>query len=228
LIEFLVVAAIISLLILATLFGVQLQLMRARDAHRKADLEKLKVAFEHYYSDNDCYPDYDIFYNGGVEPDPAICGQAIPELTPYLNQIPCDPETGLPYAYYPPEGKTSCEGYRLYTKLENDQDQGIANVGCSASGCGGQTSYNYGVSVGGSLIQQTGSVAPTSAPTVTPEVVYNGEWVCSPNSDPNINGGEPYCKQYTNPIGHGCGASYPTESECDLDCYTGSWITCSD
>jgi prepilin-type N-terminal cleavage/methylation domain-containing protein len=231
LLEVLVVVAIVLLLSIALLLGVNLQLMRSRDAHRKADLEKLKVVFENYYSDNECYPPEDIFFNGGSEPDGSLCGQPLTELSPYLDKVPCDPETELPYAYLPPEGMTVCDGYRLYTKLENETDQGIKRVGCTSNGCGSFTDYNYGVNVGGSLVQTEVIVTPTEVPTPTPNGYPNtflGTWVCSPNADPQVNGGNPYCKSYNPVAGHGCEASFATSGACSPYCHTGSPIMCDD
>lgn len=227
--EILVVVAILALLIISLLLVVQLQLMRSRDAIRKGHLEKLKVAFEGYYNDNDCYPPTDVFFNGGSEPDGALCNKPLAALEGYLDVVPCDPETEKPYTYYPLENGEICSGYRLYAKLEDENDQGIPKVGCTKAGCGAFTDVNYGVAVGGTLVQSSNVVA-SPTPTFPPgfPTGFNGNWVCSPNSDPNVNGGQAYCKTYLPVQGHGCGASLTTQAECALYCYTGSPIICSD
>ena len=230
LIELLIVVAIVALLGVALMFGLQLQLARSRDARRKADLEKLRIVFENYYNDHNCYPPTDVFFNGGSAPDGALCGKPLPALQPYLDKVPCDPDTQVPYAYYSPNGKTICEGYRLYTKLEDSNDQGIPRVGCGKTGCGALTDVNYGIAIGANLYQSTTTVlVPTPTPTSPPAVPtgFNGSWVCSPNADPRINGGRPYCKSYSPVTGHGCGASFGTATICAQYCYPGSAIICS-
>ena len=229
LIELLVVVAILALLLIALFLAVQLQLMRSRDAVRKGHLEKIKIAFENYYNDNECYPPTDIFFNGGTEPDSALCDKPLPELEGYLDTVPCDPDTKKPYTYLTLEGGAICDGYRLYSKLENENDQGIPRVGCTKDGCGSFTDVNYGVAVGGTLVQ-SGSTPISPTPTFPPgfPTGFNGNWVCSPNSDINVNGGQAYCKTYLPVEGHGCGASLTTQAECALYCYTDSPIMCSD
>lgn len=237
LIEILLVVTILSLLGLAMLFAVRLQLSHSRDAQRKTHLDKLRTVFENYYNDNGCYPPVDVFFNGGAGPDSSVCGQPLAQLEPYLNAVPCDPQTNLPYAYYSPNGKTICEGYRLYTQLEDAKDPGIPRVGCNQDGCGGLIDYNYGVSVGTSLVD-TGIVVPTptgvppsSAPSVVP-TGFLGNWACSPDSD-SQHGGVPYCKYYNPVAGNGCGASFPDSpvlpksAICDQYCYPGTPIMCN-
>ena len=116
-------------------------LKKARDAERKADLEKIRMAFEDYYNDNDCYPDI-----GSLED----CGSA--ELYPYLKEIPCDPLTRQPYVHFALRGN-ECLGYRILTNLERDTDPMIPRAGCSFdSGCGYTDGegvlYDYGVAAG--------------------------------------------------------------------------------
>jgi general secretion pathway protein G len=98
-IELLIVIAIIASLAVIFLLMARTQISRARDADRKADLNRIKIAFEDYYNDNGCYPPATILDN---------CGG--PELRPYLDKVPCDPD-GNPYLYLPVEG-AECSGYR--------------------------------------------------------------------------------------------------------------------
>jgi len=120
---------IVFLAILATLLLVtlkpQTQLQKSRDARRKADLVKLRTILEDYNNDKKSYP-------GSL-----VCGSS---LDPYIDKIPCDPQTGTSYAYV-----KSATAYWIYAKLEYDKDKTIAEVGC-ASGCGPSCNYNYGVS----------------------------------------------------------------------------------
>lgn len=136
-IELLVVVAILGVLMVILLLVYQTQLGRSRDARRKADLEKIKIAFEEYYNDNGCYPPSTILDQ---------CGG--PQLQPYLNEIPCDPFTDQPYLYVPAAG-AQCAGYRLFAALEDKNDPDIVAVGCGGPlVCGFGADYNWGVSVG--------------------------------------------------------------------------------
>lgn len=98
LVEIGIVTTIIVLLGVAILLAVNpiTQIFKGYDSVRKADLNKLRIAFENYYEDHLCYPTFPI--------DPVTgrytytCGGA--NLKPYLDAMPCDPNTGLPYDIY--------------------------------------------------------------------------------------------------------------------------------
>lgn len=230
-IELLIVVAILALIGTAMFMGLSIHMMKARDSRRKADLEKLKVAFENYYNDNECYPPLDVFFNGGVAPDPALCNEPLAALDPYLKEVPCDPTTGTPYVYYAPEGGDVCDGYRLYTKLENNADPSINKVGCDQGICGTSgepyTTNNYGISMGAAIPEN--GFTPSSMHQPSPEPSgFDGNFSCSPNTDPNINGGNPYCKEYMDPQAHGCGASFSTFEICGSYCHTTATIMCDD
>ncbi len=157
LVEVLIVVAILTILMIMALTMLPKQMQKARDATRKSDLQKIKRAFEHYYNDNGCYPASDVLEN---------CGGKSPvkhSLSPYLQDIPCDPSDGSYYLYAPYDkqgGSNTCDGYRVWTKLEEDDDPEISNLNCDGSyGCGafeyfedtlGETAYeyDYGVSEG--------------------------------------------------------------------------------
>lgn len=162
-IELLVVLAILALAAVFILLMVQTQTGRGRDARRKADLEKIKVAFEEYFNDEGCYPPADILDN---------CGG--PELEPYLDRIPCDPFTQESYVYLPEGG--GCSGYRLFSALEDTNDPQIARLGCDGpSGCGFAADYNYGISVGVPLTLNQGTGGNGS-----------NTYACAPNGVCNI------------------------------------------
>ncbi len=144
-IEVLVVVAIISLLFIIALQMMIPQISKSRDAHRKGDLDRVKVALENYFSDNGCYP------------DPAILSSCNgDQLSPYIPAVPCDPLDNSPYVYIPAPGN-QCGGYKVLAKMENRSDPVISELKCMA-GCGGigasdpaydqRFNYNYGVSVG--------------------------------------------------------------------------------
>src|SRR3990167_8847632 len=122
--ELLIVISVIALLLLMLLLSLSNQLGRSRDARRKADLERIKVAFEDYYNDRGCYP------------PPTVLNDCWgTSFRPYLSMIPCDPVTRIPY-YYVPVGEDGCDGYRVYAGLEDNQDPIIAELSCSGpAGC---------------------------------------------------------------------------------------------
>lgn len=165
LIELLVVVAILAVLLLLWFLVSQTQLGRSRDAQRKADLDRISIAFEDYYNDNNCYPDPDIL---------QACGSDV--FQPYLDTIPCDPVTGEPYLYVPLDGN-QCGGYRVYAALEDDRDPIIEELGCDGMlGCGVGDPYNYGISAGVPIVIEdyvppftpTPTPSPTSVPSSTP------------------------------------------------------------
>src|SRR5258708_32581778 len=115
LIELLIALAIIAILFVVLLLGEGLQLSRGEDARRKSDLAKLKVAFEDYYNDHNCYP------------PPALlqrCGST--DLAPYVARIPCDPRSRQPYPDYI---DSSCQWYAIYTTLGDKNDAVISTLG---------------------------------------------------------------------------------------------------
>ncbi len=159
--EVLIVLALLAVLAILLLWNFQSKQGQARDARRKTDLDRIKVAFEEYYNDHNCYPPSDILNNCN--------GQ---ELQPYLDRIPCDPVTKDPYVYMPLE-PNECKGYRVLAHLENDSDPAIGQAGCDTScGCGFGSDLQFGVSSGVTLTQsqctpitpQTSSPSPASSP----------------------------------------------------------------
>lgn len=183
-IELLIVIAIIAVLFILLLTVLRNQVGRGRDARRKADLEKIKIAFEEYFNDFGCYPPPDILDNCGGD-----------ELQPYMQSVPCDPFTGESYVYIP---ESSCDGFRVFTALEDDNDPSIARVGCDAPGaCGFGADLDYGVSVGVPLAQPggTGGLQPDT-------------YACTPQGS---------CNEYQNPSGAGCPLSW-TELDCAGQC----------
>jgi len=113
-IEIIVVIIILMILILTSYLVVPAQLMKARDASRKADLLKIRTALEEYYDSQGHFPDK------LTECDqPFILGE-----TTLINSLPCDPITHQPYYYETKKGEDTSY-YRLYTLLENDHDISI-------------------------------------------------------------------------------------------------------
>jgi prepilin-type N-terminal cleavage/methylation domain-containing protein len=152
LIEILIVVTILLLLMLALYRTIGREVTKSRDANRKKDLKQIKIAFENYYNDNNCYPPDDILEN---------CGGG--ELSPYLQEIPCDP-LGFPYLYLPISdvfANNNCGGYRVLTRIGIIDDPDIEAVGCPG-GCGvpegilSPEGYNYGIAEGIALNQVPG------------------------------------------------------------------------
>lgn len=157
-IEVLTVVTIIGILIIIAITTLPAQIEKGRDGRRKSDLQKIKIAFENYYSDNDCYPPDTILDN---------CGGS--ELSPYMATIPCDPKTKTKYLYAPEGG--SCPGYyRVFANLEVDEDPVIEELGCHTdAGCGAYQyfqlqlglaalEYDYGVSEGVPVFDPGGGI----------------------------------------------------------------------
>ncbi|MGI6278508.1 MAG: type II secretion system protein [Patescibacteria group bacterium] len=131
LIEWLIVIAIISILLIIVFAHVNplRERDRATDSRRKADLDRISIALEEFYSDHDCYPSQETF-------------NLREGLRPYLSQTPRDPDTNEPYAYIPED--SSCpQYYRVYANLRWQDDSAINEVGCEG-GCGPDGIYNYG------------------------------------------------------------------------------------
>jgi type II secretory pathway pseudopilin PulG len=95
LVEILIVVSILVILGLAVLVGINpiTQIFKGYDTRRKADLSRIKIALENYYSDHDCYP---LFPLKDAENRPSYaCDSNF--LKPYLAAMPCDPSTKKPY-----------------------------------------------------------------------------------------------------------------------------------
>jgi prepilin-type N-terminal cleavage/methylation domain-containing protein len=234
LIELLIAVAIVALLIIAVLVAMRLQLSRSRDARRKGDLDKIKIAFEDYYNDNGCYPAASVLEE---------CDSS--SFAPYLAKIPCDPQNKQAYVYLPLSGN-ACKGYRILAALEDPKDPAIAKIGCdTACGCGYGSAYNYGVSAGVSVasdtceplaspvpspipspspVVPTPSVAPvTPSPTPsgqpTPSPIY--EYACDPSS-------QHVCNAYDiGTVPSYCPRSYPTAMDCQNAVDQGTAVCCT-
>lgn len=148
LIEVLIVVAILIVLMAALTVTVIPSLSKGRDGRRKADLHKIATALEEYYSDKGMYPDQISVTNV------SDCGEDT-VLHEYLPDVPCDPITKRPYAYYPRTCAGGlCKIYGIYAILDHKQDGDIIKQGCNeTNGCyeiGGFT-YNYGVAAGAAV-----------------------------------------------------------------------------
>jgi len=118
--EVLIVVTLIVILSLGVLLAMNplSQFLKGYDSVRKADLSKLKTAFENYYSDHDCYPSQSIL---------SQCGSAA--LAPYLDIVPCDPNTKEPYELYLLPVDSSCaQKFAIYADLSSTVDARGDNI----------------------------------------------------------------------------------------------------
>lgn len=109
---------------------------KANDSRRKKDIKRIKVAFEEYYNDKDCYPKGYDFAN-------FTCGSG--DFAPWLPIWPCDPKKTHYLIYV--EASGCPKWYKIATKLENLNDSDIPKV--IPSKMGGEitnVTANYGVS----------------------------------------------------------------------------------
>lgn len=214
LIEILVIVAIISLLTIAAIVSYLSQLPKARDAQRKAHLDKLKIAFEDYYNDNECYPPADILDNCGGD-----------ELAPHLSGgIPCDPKFKTSYCYVYDES-SPCQNYRLISSLENTNDQSTTDLTDFSGYCEGEQTYNYLVASGNLTDPESadGVVFPTTTPSPTPTPTPTP--TSSPTPTPTSESGPgPYAcqNQVCNNFGYpnSCPISFASHTECETFCTT--------
>jgi len=117
LIEILVVMAILGIMsvIMVGILNPIALTGRGYDARRKKDLGRIKVAFEEYFNDKECYP---------TEADlvplrlKSNCGMGV--FSPWMSKWPCDPN-GQPY-YVFVEQITCPRWFKLITNLENKKD----------------------------------------------------------------------------------------------------------
>jgi type II secretory pathway pseudopilin PulG len=220
LIEVLVIVAIISLLTIAAIVSYLSQLPKARDAQRKAHIDKIKIAFEDYYSDNECYPPADILDNCAGD-----------ELAPHLSGgIPCDPKYKTPYCYVY-DASSPCQNYRLLSSLENNNDQAITNLEDFTGYCAGEQTYNYLVASGNLTNPESASgiVFPSPTPTPTPASSPTPTPTPTPASSPtptptSASGPGPYACQSNvcNYFGYpnNCPISFASNAECNSFCST--------
>lgn len=146
LIEVLIVVSILAILVISTYFAIGRQRIKAEDARSKNDLERLKIAFEDYYNDKNCYPPPEWF------DDASDCGSS--NLNPYLSTIVCNKKTGLPYPVQTDD--TGCKWYKVYGLLQNPSDPNLLSSPTTI----GSYIYNYGVSSSGVSLGTTNGNSP--------------------------------------------------------------------
>lgn len=153
-IEVLSVIAILMVITIAVMiaFKPRLQIEKARDSRRKADLSLIAKAVEDYANDNPCYPS-----STNLTSYLSDCDGS--SFRPYLDKIPCDPGTKQPYVYESPD----CQKYALYASLVTE------NVNLSYKTESGEKG-NYVVSSPSYPLvpEEVSSESPTESPTSIP------------------------------------------------------------
>ena len=122
LVEIIIVVTIVVILGLATLVGINpmAQIFKGFDTRRKADLNKIKIALEAYYSDHECYPNFLPVKDAEGRPS-YICDSAV--LSPYLASMPCDPNSKKPYTLYlTPKDSICPQDFAFYAKISSPSD----------------------------------------------------------------------------------------------------------
>ncbi len=211
LIELIVSLAILAVLFLLIFFLWQNQLAKARDTRRKSDLERIRIAFEEYYNDHQCYPPADILE--------TCLGE---QLRPYLDQVPCDPLTNQPYCYVYDQDHASCgQTFRVLASFENPLDKIIAKIECDGeSHCGWESecgslndsviNYTYGTaSTNTTVLNPAASPLPSPSPTASTNPDASPSPDSSPSPSPNMTGkyactSDGQCNVVSNPIERGC------------------------
>lgn len=154
LIEVLIITAIIVLLITTLIFSLRKQRTKAEDVRVKDDLYRLRIAFEEYYNDNNCYPP-DTWFDG-----PEDCEST--NLSPYLLNIPCNKKTDLPYELE--YDASSCGWFKLYANLANAEDPEVQAL-CTYDESG-KVGYNYGISSTNTTITINCTTTPSPSPSL--------------------------------------------------------------
>lgn len=127
LVEILVVTTILVVLGILLLIGINpmAQIYKGYDARRKADLQKIKTALENYYSDHECYPVFPITDSAGL---PSYTCES-DFLRPYLDSMPCDPNSKKPYTIYLVPAVSVCpQNFAAYAKISSYYDPNANDI----------------------------------------------------------------------------------------------------
>lgn len=165
LIELMVVMAIIAILGTIGILTYRTSQVKARDMRRKSDLQAIAKGIESYYNDFEGYPLSDADGNilgcngtgelcewgspfSGAETleeveDEEGVSETLDTTSIYLLSLPKDPVPAWHYVYEYVEGT----GYRLYARLENEDDSArVANgysMVCDPTSIGAPQYCNY-------------------------------------------------------------------------------------
>jgi len=123
LVELMIVVSIIIIMavMMVSIFNATGVLNKARDAQRKKDVGRIKVAFEEYFNDKGCYPNQTIVDSLNMSTN---CGKNV--FSPWLSLWPCDPNKS-PYRVVVenPDYSTCNKWYKVLVNLENKKDSDI-------------------------------------------------------------------------------------------------------
>lgn len=230
LIEMVIVVTILAILILISMMSWKNQLDKARDARKKADLQRLSIAFEEYFSDWNCYPAADILQNCGGN-----------QLGAYLDKIPCDPVTKRPYCYVTDSANQTCfKNFRILTPLKSADDPAIPGLGCYVTDpyCGWEpecadlpnliSGFNYGVS--SKNVTVSNPTLPSPSPSPAPSPPAGGSASPQPSASPTGNlACDPtgQCNVYDNPAAAGCPVTWFDPIVCQAACDESSSYWCN-
>lgn len=214
--EIIIVITIIAILLVIGLLLLLNNITKANDAKRKADISKISMALESYYTDHECYPDLSAI---------SQCGSDA--LKPYLDSVPCDPVYKYPYCYFTANDNmvSGCwQEYHLLGTLKNLSDPDIKKQGCNGAGfcgweleCGSTTNrfgFNYGASSGNtSLANPSGAGTPYDPlPPGFPPPGNPGVYACTPQGN---------CDNYgtrDNALANGCPITFEDDNICRQYC----------
>ncbi|OGK68478.1 hypothetical protein A2403_00760 [Candidatus Roizmanbacteria bacterium RIFOXYC1_FULL_41_16] len=138
--ELLIVVIILSIVI----FGVYSanyfnQIYKVRDTKRKESLSKLQKILEDFHNDHNRYPSqfelsYELADDVSANWDTALAGKVCGSrktsqvMNNYFNELPCEPNSPESDYYY--LLFDSAQKYAIFTRLENESDPIINEVGC--------------------------------------------------------------------------------------------------
>lgn len=195
--EILVVISVTVALVVLCLLFIAPQIAKARDAKRKADINKIGKYIEEYFDDKSCYPI-----------SVPTCGTSLHlNDKTYITYLPCDPKTGNPYVYVS-ETSDCPKWFQLYANLEITKDKIIDDLGCR-NGCGPDCQFNFGTaSTNVRLNPYCQEILPTASPTV-PSTTNPLQYVCAPSG---------VCEAFAHPELSGCPDIFLDDPTCQNQC----------
>jgi len=207
LIEILIVISILGVISMLIAIPISAQLQKARDARRKLDVNIIQESLEQYYDSTNCFP----------ERLPECGKSLVLGNSDILSEVPCDPKNKSFYPYIT-TGENCSPYFKLYAKLERNDDLNIKMSGCEY-GCGPNCAYNFGVSSPNVSLDYCDppitlsptELGPSSTPSPTPI-----QYVCTPASGPHPEG---QCEPYAIPTLSECPKIYPNDPTCQYGCY---------
>lgn len=129
------VVLVILMIIMVGTINPTVLINKGKDARKKKDVGRIKVAFEEYFNDKGCYPTVAMLAN---LMEKSNCSSNI--FSPWFSSWPCDPN-GNPYRLAVEE--VPCpHWFKIFAKLENTKDSDIPDGWGSTQHVGSLT-YNY-------------------------------------------------------------------------------------